>query len=184
MDRTITAQAIARVSFRRAAEFVRKPSSGLFGDHVDSDAPSRRCFRTSMTAEAPGGMTVGHDVDVEILAIRSEEDRVDIDLAWAPTGGGSTLPSFTGTLHASRGDGLTTQLELEGSYRVPLGPLGRFGDGVMGNRVARRSVTDLLDRMATRIEARALDASTRAQVTPTPRPPDMRRESRSDTTTS
>ncbi len=129
-------------------------------------------------------MTVGHDVDVEILAINSEQDRVDVDLTWAPSGGRSTLPSFTGTLHATRGDGLTTQLELEGSYHVPLGPLGRFGDGVMGNRVARQSVTDLVCRMAAHIEARALDASTRAQVTPTPRPPDMRREPRSGTTAS
>lgn len=135
-----------------------------------------------LTAGAPTGVSVSHDVDVEILAVHSDVDRVDVDLAWAPTGNRATLPSFTGTLHVASGDAATTELVLEGSYRVPLGPIGRFGDGVVGNRIAQRSTTELLERMSKRIEKLSLEASTAAQVTPTPRPPDMRREPRPDRT--
>lgn len=36
---------------------------------------------------------------------------------------------------------------------MPLGPVGRFGDGVLGHRLARRAMIQLVERLAAHIEA-------------------------------
>ena len=46
-----------------------------------------------------------------------------------------------------------TCLRLEGSYTVPLGAVGRFGDNVLGQRLARRSLSALLEQIAYRLES-------------------------------
>lgn len=174
MHRSIRAGAEAQVPFRHAERFLRRPPLGLFGPSLD-DVPSPRRFHTTLAADGPGGVSVAHGVDIEIVAVRSEEDRVEIDLRWSPTGGSSLLPPFAGTLQASGGPHASTELTLKGSYRVPLGLLGRFGDGVVGFQIARRSVGDLLDRIAARLERLTLDSRTQAQVSPAPYPPDLGR---------
>jgi hypothetical protein len=44
-------------------------------------------------------------------------------------------------------------LSVAGVYTVPLGPVGRFGDGLIGRRLARQSLTAFLEDAAGRIEA-------------------------------
>lgn len=179
MDRPIDATAIAKVPFRHAEVFLRRPPKGLFGERVGSEDHARR-YHSHLSAEGPAGLEILHDVDIEVVAVRSTPDSVEVTLRWSPTGGGTLLPSFTGTLSGAPTTDARTHLSLSGSYRVPLGPVGRFGDGVVGKRVARQSVDVLLDRLARRLESLTTAARTRPPVSPTPSPPDMRREARKE----
>ena len=179
MDRRIDATATANVPFRHAAEFLRRPPLGMFGEHVPGAGPPHR-YRTHLSVEAPGRLEVVHEVDVEVVAVRSAPDQIEVTLRWSPTGGTALLPSFTGTLSGAPTTDARTHLSLSGSYGVPLGPVGRFGDGVVGKRLARNSLDDLLDRLARRLESLTSTARTRPSVSPTPTPPDMRREARKE----
>ena len=49
--------------------------------------------------------------------------------------------------------GVKCPMVLRGRYVVPLGSIGRFGDGVAGRRLARRSLVALLERIAVRLNA-------------------------------
>ncbi len=181
MDRSISARAVARVPFRHAEQFLRRPPLGLFGDRYEG-APSNRCFRTHLSADAPGGLSVAHDVDIEVVAVHAEGDRVDVALRWQPSGGASLLPPFVGSIGAAPANEGGTELVLDGSYHVPLGPLGRFGDGVVGKRIARSSIDDLLQRITNRLEELTLESRVRPPQTSKPHPPDMRREARNGPT--
>ena len=46
-----------------------------------------------------------------------------------------------------------TGLRLAGRYTVPLGAVGRFADGVLGHRLARRSIEMLVESFGRRLEA-------------------------------
>lgn len=179
MDRAIDATTTANVPFRHAEAFLRRPPMGLFGARAGSDDHARR-YRSHLSAEGPAGLEILHEIDIEIVAVRTTPESVEVTLRWSPTGRGTLLPSFTGTLSGAPTTDARTHLSLSGSYRVPLGPVGRFGDGVVGKRVARRSIDDLLERLARRLEALSSAARTRPSVSPTPSPPDMRREARKE----
>lgn len=183
MDRPIDATATANVPFRHAEVFLRRPPKGLFGDAVhdrSGDGGPARRYRSHLSAEGPAGLEILHEVDIEVVAVRSAPESVEATVRWSPTGGGALLPSFTGTLSGAPTTDSRTHLSLSGSYSVPLGPVGRFGDGVVGKRVARQSIDDLLDRLARRLESLTTAARTRPSASPTPFPPDMRREARKE----
>ena len=79
------------------------------------------------------------------------ETGLVLPVAWQATGRERLFPTFDGELEASEADD-GTRLRLHGTYTVPLGVIGRFGDGVVGWRLARRSLDALLAaaRTATR----------------------------------
>lgn len=63
------------------------------------------------------------------------------------------LPNFHGTI-CFRIEALRTRIIIDGRYDVPLGVLGRCFDAVIGKRIARASLQDLGDRLATFLEVR------------------------------
>jgi hypothetical protein len=65
-------------------------------------------------------------------------------------------------------------LVLSGSYRPPFGPVGVFGDGLVGHRVARQSLASFLSELAARIERQARSSVPAAGVLPASYPPDLR----------
>ena len=82
---------------------------------------------------------------------------VVVPVAWHAAGFPQAFPRFFGDLVVSASDG-GTRLALEGVYTVPLGAVGRFGDGLVGRRLARESLEDLLGGVAHRIEQAIGDA--------------------------
>jgi hypothetical protein len=88
---------------------------------------------------------------------RVTRDAVRVHLRWEPLAHERWLPSFDGELVVAAVDD-ETSLQLRGFYTVPLGPIGRFGDGVAGRRIARRSLADFLGAIARRLAVAAAPA--------------------------
>ena len=63
------------------------------------------------------------------------------------------FPQFHGTLRL-RIAGEGTYLTLEGAYRPPLGGAGQIFDRVIGRRIARATMRELLERIAADMEKR------------------------------
>ena len=100
------------------------------------------------------GGSVHQEVAVEVGAALApgEEEAVSLPLRWQATGRDRLFPAFQGVLQAARAPTGTT-LRLAGTYRVPLGLLGRFGDGVAGRRLAQRSLVAFLEALSGRLDA-------------------------------
>jgi peroxiredoxin len=81
---------------------------------------------------------------------------------------------FDGELVATEATGHRTKLLLTGTYDVPLGILGRFGDGLMGHRIARRSVADFLRDVAHNLDRAVMSQADRSHFIAPIYPEDMR----------
>jgi hypothetical protein len=82
---------------------------------------------------------------------RATDAGFELPLRWRATGREQLFPRFIGQLTLSEVR-TGTRVQLTGSYAVPLGTIGRFGDGVVGHRLVRRSLNALVDLLGTRLE--------------------------------
>lgn len=64
------------------------------------------------------------------------------------------LPHFHGTLRLRIASVESTALRLEGAYRPPLGFAGRIFDRILGRRIARSTMAELLGRLVEAMERR------------------------------
>jgi len=78
-----------------------------------------------------------------------------IEICW--TAGTRFYPDFRGTLHLRIVTVDETRLSLEGEYRPPLGLAGRVFDRLIGRRIARATLRDLLDKLGDEMERREAD---------------------------
>lgn len=133
----------------RAAEVLVAEPAGVVTD--DSTPEERRLRRLSTTLGVDLGPAGRLDarVVVEMGIARADVDRTTIAVRWHAE---RLFPAFAGVLEA-RKEGEAATLALRGTYTVPLGPLGGFGDGLAGRRVARRSLTAFLEQAARRLDA-------------------------------
>ena len=79
-----------------------------------------------------------------------QHDQLDID--WSA--GTRFFPDFRGTLRLRIESVETTRLSLEGCYQPPFGALGLVFDSLAGRRIARATMSDLLQRVGDALEAR------------------------------
>jgi hypothetical protein len=70
------------------------------------------------------------------------------------TAGTRLLPDFHGTVRLRIATVDTTSITLEGAWRVPFGLLGRAFNAVIGRRIAKATMRNLLDRLADALERR------------------------------
>jgi len=64
------------------------------------------------------------------------------------------FPDFHGTLRLRIATVESTRLTFEGAYRPPLGQVGVAFDALIGRRIARATMRELLDRIADALERR------------------------------
>ncbi|HTW84443.1 MAG TPA: hypothetical protein VMD91_10275 [Candidatus Sulfotelmatobacter sp.] len=64
------------------------------------------------------------------------------------------FPHFHGTLRLRIADVEHTRLTFEGAYRPPAGALGLVFDALLGRRIAKSTMAELLDRIARALERR------------------------------
>jgi hypothetical protein len=112
---------------------LRAPASAL-------GIPAHLAFEKRVVAR----LTYDRDAD--------ELNRI-IGLSWKPEGGGP-YPSFSGTIvadAASEGEG--SVVSIVGHYTPPGGVAGGLFDALLGRRVARATIRELLERVRDGIEA-------------------------------
>jgi hypothetical protein len=86
---------------------------------------------------------------------RASSHEVRIHVRWRAISRERWLPAFDGELIVTDiGPGGGSTLTLRGFYTVPLGALGGFGDGLIGHRIARKTLTTLLADVAARVDER------------------------------
>lgn len=114
----------------------RCTSDGQLLFDLDIDLASGACFRQA--------------VAVRLGRPQNSPTRLVLPLEWTASGRERLFPRFAGELVLAAHDE-ATRVVLVGRYVVPLGAIGRFGDGVAGRRLARRSLVALLERIAVRL---------------------------------
>jgi hypothetical protein len=172
MERTLRAARETGAAFERVRDLLLHEPEVVLAE-PGAARPTARSFVVSVEAEWPGGAAgATHAVLLELGLPTLEERSAQWPLRWRPTIHRRLLPPFEGTLRVEAGaDG--TVVRLDGAYEPPLGPIGAFGDGVLGHRLARSTIDGLLDGIAERIERR-LRLRTPVSVPPAPYPPDLR----------
>jgi len=169
MERNINAEATTRASVAGARRVLSDHPSSLVTRGFRSHADGPREFVTNLATSVGSGAAVEQRVTVAIGVPVPDDAGFLVTIAWQPTGHRRLIPSFTGVLSIVA-LGVQSRLTLRGAYRVPLGPAGRFGDRVIGHRLATRSVQELLDGIARRLEVEA--AHQGAPMLPPPAGPD------------
>jgi hypothetical protein len=101
------------------------------------------------------GLVLSREVRVEAWSTRENRNLHQlVCVAWAPEGM-AAVPTFEGTL-AVWGEGTPerSHIELEGSYRLPLGSAGQAFDATIGHRIAASTARELLEDLKRAIEHR------------------------------
>jgi hypothetical protein len=143
---TITVSTLAECPFSIAAEYAQEYLRNAEAGGAESLV--RVPWFPSVPALAHRvRMSFGLHADVTEPGRRHEEIR----LKWSS--GSRLLPNFRGSVYF-RIEAPRTRILIDGSYDAPLGVLGRCFDSAIGQRIARASLQDLGERLATYLELR------------------------------
>ena len=99
-----------------------------------------------------GGRQVAREVRIGVGPLLEDDDALALPLWWQAADHPELFPTFDGGLEL-QGDERATELRLVGSYRPPLGAVGRFADEVVGHRVVMASLDGFLTAVAERLGA-------------------------------
>lgn len=174
MQRAIEASTAIRAPLARASEVLDDDPARLFSDHVGAEQRRVREVPTELVTAVGSGAALQQDVVVRLGATTRTDTTATIPLSWKPAGHERLLPDFDGELLVEVESDGATHLVVRGSYHVPLGPIGGFGDTVVGRRLARRSVAALVEEIAARLDAEVDRRSERVTWRPAPYPVDLR----------
>jgi hypothetical protein len=134
---------------------VAAPEPGA-GGHGEGHGDQQGDHLTSTLAVGPGGGgLVSKEVEVELGAVVTGGGVTTLPLRWRATGPDRMFPIFDGVLEARAESLDTSRLTVRGTYAVPLGPVGRFGDGAIGRRLARQSLSAFVEGVAQRLDREA-----------------------------
>jgi hypothetical protein len=116
-----------------------------------------RLLQDNPTIALPNPMTivvgaVRRDVAVTTDDAFADGDRIVVPVAWHATERSRLFPTFLGELVAECSVA-GTRIVMSGSYRVPLGLLGRFGDGVIGRRLGHEALRSVVVGVVERLES-------------------------------
>jgi hypothetical protein len=165
--------------FERAREVLMTDPGAVFGETRSMDEDRTRRFSMDLGVNLGAGASVHQAVTLELGRPQAVGGGLMLPIAWQATGREGFFPTFEGELVTS-GAPAGTRMELTGTYTVPLGVIGRFGDGVLGRRLARSSLEALVQRLAARLEFEAQSQRTSAKGNSTPRPVVLREQAHSE----
>ncbi len=103
------------------------------------------------TIKQLGGLKLERDVTVRVEYLPAEGGPAHLEIAWEPDG--TLFPSFTGKLHTDATGDATCAMTIDGTYDAPGGAPGQLFDAVVGVRIARGTIEELLVQFRDVIEA-------------------------------
>jgi hypothetical protein len=109
-------------------------------------------LRFPLPAFIIGGMTLEKRVTIELKYRADGGDAHVLTIAWRPLGN-NPLPEFNGTLRAESLPATNARLTIAGAYTPPGGIPGMLFDQLIGGRIARATLSVLLDRFKVAIES-------------------------------
>ena len=151
IERRIEVSTTTGVAYAVAREVLLDEPGAVFADSRTDDRLRGGHVIEELSVDLGAGAAVHQAVVLQFGAPRSTEAGLALPLAWHATGREELLPTFNGELELSRARS-RARLGLRGLYTVPLGIVGRLGDDAVGRRLARRSLTSLVERFAGRLE--------------------------------
>jgi hypothetical protein len=147
VQRPIESTLQVRSTFERTRDLLLHDPATTMGA---VEVVSEREFVVEMSTSRADGRAAHEPVRLEILAVHIGRVSARWDLTWRAVDHARLFPVFRGSLTVWSGE--TTTLRLTGTYEPPLGVVGRFGDGVLGHRVARHAMENYLAALARRID--------------------------------
>lgn len=151
MQRPVTASVTMRAPIDQAKELLGTDPAVALVDHASVDERRSRTFRSTLSAPIGSG-GVHHEVDIEAGLGRIVDDGAVVPLTWRAAGHKRLFPTFDGALEVTP-QGSGSLLVVRGTYRVPLGPLGRLGEGLAGRTFAQESLRVFVERAGARLDA-------------------------------
>ena len=127
--------------------------SGLDGMAVAAYRDGEEIRARIGVGESPA---VAKTVRLEVGEPVGEEGTMLLPIVWEATGTPGLFPRMEAEVVLAALGPVLTQLSLRGSYRPPLGPIGRVVDRALLHRVAEASVKGFVDRVARTIEGAIL----------------------------
>lgn len=179
MDRRIEASTTIPAAQARVREILIEDPGSVLGDRVTAEQRREREFPLDLAVDVGGGTSLHQAVLLHVGAPTSVKDGLALPVRWKAIGRERLFPTFRGELRL--GTARTgTLLQLTGSYTVPLGTFGRFGDGIAGRRVARRTLGALTEQIARRLDTEVARRLESVGWHPAPYPIDLREENHSE----
>jgi len=103
-----------------------------------------------------GPVEIGVEVSIRVVRATEEisalgERSLRLEIAWTAAERAALFPSMEAILVARPLSSGETQLELQGRYQPPLGPVGVLLDALVGHRIAEASVQRFVQDVAKRL---------------------------------
>lgn len=100
-----------------------------------------------------GGVEVGTEVDIHVTHVEEQDPEsrtpcTRLNLEWEAAKSPRLFPIMKAELAIYPLTGKETQLDFQGHYDPPLGPLGSAMDALVGHRIAEASVQRFVDDVA------------------------------------
>ena len=152
MEQPIDVSADLQGVFERARNVLVDDLASVLAERPPPTERHVREFRAELAVELHGGTSVHQEVLIEAGLPKRVDKALTVPLRWTATGRERLFPTFAGDLEAvpTRAG---TRLRLVGTYTLPIGWLGRFGDKKLGDRAAERSLSRYVEEVAARLQA-------------------------------
>jgi hypothetical protein len=136
------------VHFERVRDLLRSDGVAIFSRATTTANERARALVATLRLNV-GAVEVGIDVRLQVKGITDEVDatgepRTRLDFSWEATERAGLFPRMEAALSVYPLSPEETQLDLDGRYQPPLGPLGSALDATAGHRVAEAAVLRLL----------------------------------------
>jgi hypothetical protein len=128
-----------------AVAFLNTYVRDLGGGGEDATIPLR------YTIKQLAGLTLERDVTVRVDYQPDASGPAQLNVAWEPDK--SLFPSFAGSLSTTSTGDASCTMQIDGTYDAPGGVAGQLFDAVLGVRIARGTIEELLEQFRTAIEA-------------------------------
>jgi hypothetical protein len=145
----ITVERVARCPFSVAHDYAEE-----FLREIDERGAEVRVRVRDLLPTRRGKLRRRVRIVFERRLDEAESGRAHDAVALHWSAGTRLFPDFHGDLRLRIASVDETLLTLEGEYRPPLGPLGTLFDVLLGRRIARSTMNELVGRIAKALERR------------------------------